>query len=230
MSKFISGREVPIDEKDLHACKDKILKSGLFLLDDEKKPTAMFKLKSGNSKKLCVMRSKVIPGIDGLAVRVMTNKLSGVILRYLAGPPDSFSYVRELQDLFETDLVRLLHNYNLEEKELQPRYTQFRRKVNEKLKEHNEQLDPKPLSKTEMRFYLFIRPLYAIFEKYLTDQEKKKLRTNQTDIYHYIAHLLIACGLEKRDRKRGHWPVFEKIRQYAYRSGHVKYMGRARPY
>ena len=223
-----SLEKTTIDEKELFTYKDKIRKSGLFLLDNEDKPTGIFKL-IGGTKELYTTKVWTIPKITDLALRVMINKLSRAILKYLSGPSGSINWPQELQEDFRSDLLQLLNNYALHESKLKPRFSEFITKANLEIKKLNEGYNPKGLTEKQWRFSQLIRHLYAIFDKYLIDLEKKESQVNQNNIFHYIAHLLIACGIENRDSERGHWPVFEKIKRYAYRSGHINYMGRAKP-
>jgi hypothetical protein len=75
--------------------------------------------------------------------------------------------------------------------------------------------------KEERWYWNLIVPLYRIFDKYLRDPKTKASILNQTDIFHYVSHLLIACDMEKADKTRGHMVVFDKIRQYSYRLKHI---------
>jgi len=207
-----------------------ILNSGIFLRDNSEKPIGIFKLQ-GDNKNLCKEDRNVLSDITELALRDMIRKLDSKIFAYLHDPPDFQKLQKEYFEMFEPEFLKFLGNWGFQKDELDPQYSEFLRKVHRKLKKKVQEWWPSKVpTKAHILFWHLINPLYGIFEKYLTDLETKECVISQDEIFHYIAHLLIACDIEAPDNKRGQWPIYEKIKRYAHRSNHVKYMGHARPY
>ena len=221
-----------IDKQKLSEHKPIILNSGLFLLDDHnEKPVGIFQLRA-DRKELCARKTKTIPGITDLALRVMIPKLNKIIVEYRFGIAALQSIlINQMVEDFERDFLKFLDDRGLAKNELEPQLSQFKKKARRQVKGMaNEWYPSKGPTKKQEWFWGLINPLYFMLDKYLTNLETKTSTVTQTDIFHYIAHLLIACGIEKRDNKRGHKPVFERIKKYAYRKGHIKYMGRTQPW
>ncbi len=203
----------------------KILNSDLFLLGPDKKPTGLIGLTPGN-KKLSRSKNNVIPNIPELNLRIMASKLNRIIYCYKTDSPRSvyLSYEmdthEELED-FEDRLLKFLE-YNLFRRdELEPLLSKLIKKAKRVLKKkYEEDWYPgrKKMTEKQKWYFNLIAPLIAIFKKYLNDQATEKTAVTKTDIFYYISHLLIACGIEKSDTKGSHKPVFEKIRRYYYRN------------
>jgi len=205
--------------------------SDLFLLDSDKKPIEIFELRS-HQKLLYKRKSKIIPNVPELNLRIMTRELNRIICCFKDDIPVSklASYDNELEvdfkqdiDDFKSTLLKHLENYSLYKNELEPELKKLLNKVKRALKKkykYERYPGRKNLSQKKKWFYYLIAPLYSTFNKYLSNNNQKPI--TQTDTFHYIAHLLIACGVERSDPKRGHLTVFDKIRQYNRR--HSNYL------
>jgi hypothetical protein len=221
-----------VDEKKLKGHLPKVLNSGLFLTDSSPKPIGLFKLRNDRNKELCIRPNSIVSDVPGLNVRIMARKLNRIIYCYKNNTPHSIylTFDWDVDDdvnQFEVNLKKYLEDRMFELDELQPHLDSFIKKARRILKNQLEKdwypNSKKPKAKgKEQWFYNLIAPLYAVFSKYLTDRKTLKRKVNQTNIFHYISHLLIACGIEKIDPQRGHMPLFEKIKQYNRR--HSKYL------
>lgn len=205
-----------------------ILNSGLFLLDEDQKPIALFQLR-GDNRKLYTTKLRTITGIDPLALRVMIRKLNKCILNYKYDMSDSQkieTFVDDLANDFHAQILKLIHNYNIQEEELEPQFSRFIQKADKIVRKRSKEdwfLQPSGQRKKagrkekQARYQGLIYPIKNVFRKYLKNLETGKRDVRETNILHYISHLLIACGLESLDPDRGHKPIFEKIKMYEYR-------------
>ena len=218
--------EYPPDEKELKKHLPKVLKSGLFSLGEDGKPNGLLRL-VGKTKTLS-QRKSTVSNIPDLNLKIVAWKLNRIIFSYKQDIPHSIyltfnSDINEDFDDFKAGLIKHMENHDLLP-ELQPQIDSLLKKAHRvyKKKYQNDWYpDRKELTKKKKWFSNLVSPLYSIFKKYLTDQEKKRL-VNDTNIFHYIAHLLIACDIETKDPARGHMPIFEKIKRYNLR--HSKYL------
>ena len=218
------GIDQPKVEYNLPDTTPLILNSGIFLLDQAGKPVGIFKLRADN-KRLCIQRRSVHPGITDLASRVLVRKLNKIIGFYKIDipfplyerPEYSTSSDDELEE-FESGLIKYFENYRISEKDLEPHIPRLIKKSRRVLKQRlKEDYPHKQLSDKQKWFYHLVAPLYTTFKKYLTDLETKEVVVKPYVIFHYLAHLLIACKIEELDPKRHHHPVYEKIKTYNYR-------------
>jgi len=196
-----------INNNELSYYKNNIIKSGLFMLDEKDKPIGIFKL-TNPDKRPYTSKVKTVEEIDDLCCRAMINKLARAIVEYKQNPLKPIDWVEEIKGHFETDFIQLLSNYSIDRKQLEPRYAHFVSKVNSNIRNLNQSLNIKPLTEKQRKFYGLVKPLYTYLDKYLRSPIEKKLKVSRTDIFHYIAHLLIACGLEEKDPHRGHRQVY----------------------
>ena len=205
-----------------------ILNSGLFVLDDNNKPIALYRLQA-RTKKPYKRKSKVVFDIPSLYLRVLANKINHIIYCYKNNIPHS-PYIggldidKELND-FESQVMKILGNHLIQKDEVEPHLTKFINKAKKVLKIKFEKEwfpENKDLTKKERWFYYLVSPIYGFFDKYLTDQKTGKRPIPQDDIFHYTSHLLISSGIEEIDIGRGHFPLYEKIKQYNQR--HDKYL------
>jgi hypothetical protein len=219
-----------IDKKKLQEHLPKLLNSGLFLIDANQKPIGLFKLKNNKNKELCIRKSSIVPNLPELNLRIMVRKLNRTIFCYKNNIPHS-PYIAfdwdgdDLVNEFEFGFKKYLEDQMFQLDELQPHLNKLLKKAKRILKSNYEKdwyPNRKELTEKQEWFYNLISPLYGYFNKYLTDRSTRKCRVSKTDIFHYISHLLIACGLEKNDPQRSHMPVFEKIKQYNHR--HENYL------
>jgi len=223
-----SWKNYPINQKELSIHLQKVIGSGLFLFDSDQKPIGIFKLRTPQ-KWLCKRKSKIIPNIPELNLRVMARELNRIICCFKNDiPPSKFGgydvdFKQDIDD-FKSRTVKYFEDNLLHKNELETELTKLFNKAGRVLKkkyEYEWYPDMKKSSQKNKWFYNLIAPLYGTFNKYLNVKNNKNTIT-QTDTFHYIAHLLIACGIEKSDAQRGHQPAFDKIKQYNYR--HSNYL------
>lgn len=218
-----------VDQEKLKSHLPIVLNSGLFLLDDDHRPIGLFKLRNSRNKELCKRKNSIIRDLPELNCRVVARKLNRIIYYYKNNIPRSIylTFDWDSDDLardFEIGIKKYLESQMFQPNELQPHLDNLIKKAKRVLKKKYEQdwFPTRKKSKDKERYFLdLIAPLYAIFDKYLNDRKKS---VNQTNIFHYISNLLIACSIEKTDPQRGHMPVFEKIKQY--NSRHSKYLSK----
>ena len=204
--------------KQEKSVKEQILHSGLFKLDDRGKPVGLFRL---TPRGKTLSKKRILPGKNCQGDEIRLRKISGELVKdlaikindYLRGPR-IYNSVESVANEFENELVGLLQNWDFSPKDLQPYYDKLVNKAKKKLKRHLTPLDKKMSrwgTKESLRFAALAGYLRNSFLAYTGED------LGITDLNYYVAHLLIACGIETNDYKT----VYNKISKAYYRHDHT---------
>jgi hypothetical protein len=177
----------------------KILKSGIFKLDDKSNPIGLINLTS--KKALSVRDSNYLDIKPHHHLKSLISDLSLEIDKFCQGPKDR-NLLEDLRDDFEKELISLLKDWGLSPDYLSPHYDALLKKakkhLNKELSDYYKNiksLDTKDTARRDAMIYW----MHRAFKEYTP--------IKLTDINCYLAYILIACGLEKGSPQT----VFSKI-------------------
>jgi hypothetical protein len=199
------GETAMNDEKSYHLAEQKITNSGLFKLNNASAPIGIITLKSDDKSLSAIGKyDRYAPHI----LRIMIGEISREISSHLYGPRD-YNSLEKVMDDFENEFISFLSDkWDFRPEDLNPQYEAFVKKAKKSIKKNLSQFekamtrrDKKPTLRREQ----LVENIHSIIEK--------NTKFSATDINHYIAHLLIDCGIETGT----HRTVFDKIDRQYYR-------------
>lgn len=195
--------------------KKKILKSGLFLVDENHIPIALFQL---TPDKVDTKKTRKVENIPPSNLKILCRNLAEIAGHYLVKipypkyerPEYQLNKEKYIED-FEESFLNYIEPFFIDKAKLEPQLKNFLQKAKKQIAKEFESVWGKqcPPTNTTKPYRHLILPMIAIFQKYLSKYEY----ITDTDVYYYVARILIECGLENGDQKT----IGDRIRRYWYR-------------
>jgi len=183
----------------------KITKSGILKLNSRLIPIGIFRL-TAKDKSLTKKPENFIK-FSTHQLREVVECLALEIKDYLQGPRN-YKSLENVMNYFENEFISFLDEWDFRPADLNPYSADLVKKAKKSIKKNLSQhenamtrFDKKPT----LRRKKMVENIHGIFEQYT--------KFSATDINHYIAHLLIECGVETGT----HISVFNKIDRQHYR-------------